>query len=139
MIDNESDRQSGTMSHLCDAVDSRDTTPVCRSQPRQGTLTLLQLVDWDKDKAYDEQPPTCIHYSIEWKLTVNSKQIAKQTEPNLVLAPNAYWTKFLQSKLKRILSRKFPNKAIRPDDTAIVVFVTDRTVTNLRVMWTPGQ
>ena len=62
-----------------------------QGQPRHGhgILPLLQLADWSKDKTYDEHPPTCIHYSIEWKLIVNSTLVAKDIELNLVLAPNA--------------------------------------------------
>jgi len=111
-----------------------DVISARQSQPRHGhgTLPLLQLADWSEDKTYDEHPPTCIHYSIEWKLTVNSKLVAKDTEPNLVLAPNAFWTTVLRSKLNNLLARKLPqNKSYRVDDTSVVVFVTDRTERDL--------
>jgi hypothetical protein len=78
--------------------------------------------------AYDERPPTCIHYSIEWKLTVNGRVVAKDTEQNLVLAPNAYWEVVLRSKLDKLLRKKLPsNKAFRADDTNIVLSVTGRS------------
>ena len=49
---------------------SRGTSPAPASQPQRGRqgLPLLQLADWDPNLPYDESPPTCIHYSIEWKL-----------------------------------------------------------------------
>ncbi|KAK8036618.1 hypothetical protein PG991_001755 [Apiospora marii] len=34
----------------------------------RATLPLLQLADWKEDEAYDDEPPRCIHYSIEFKL-----------------------------------------------------------------------
>lgn len=37
-------------------------------------LPLLQLADWDREKTYDEDPPQCIHYSIEWKVTIKGKR-----------------------------------------------------------------
>jgi hypothetical protein len=61
------------------------------SQPR---LPLIQLRDWDPDLPYDEFPPTCIHYSIEWKLLLAKGRLAKltgDTEQNLVLVPGAFW------------------------------------------------
>jgi hypothetical protein len=47
--------------------------------------------EWDDEKTYDKDPPSCIHYTIEWKVTLNSKLISKDTEQNLVLAPRFYW------------------------------------------------
>ena len=111
-------------------TDVETTLDVISSRPHQGqrTLPLLQLADWSKDNAYDEHPPTCIHYSIEWKLIVDRKLIVKETEPNLVLAPNAFWTTVLRPKLDKLLARKLPgNKCFRADETIVVVSVTDRT------------
>ena len=96
------------------------------------TLPLLQLADWSEDMAYDDHPPTCIHYSIEWKLTVNNKAIARDTEQDLVLAPNAYWDRALHSKLEKLLRKKLPpNKSFRADDTTVTVSITDRSERDL--------
>lgn len=61
------------------------------NRARVGKLNVLQLVDWDKDRTYDEDPPNCLHYSIEWKVTVNGKVISKDTEQDLVLVPASRW------------------------------------------------
>jgi hypothetical protein len=53
-------------------------------------LQLLYRDEWDEDNTYDEDPLSCIHYSIEWKVTLNGKLISKDTEQNLVLAPTFY-------------------------------------------------
>jgi hypothetical protein len=91
-------------------------------------LPLLQLADWNEDNAYDERPPTCIHYSIEWKLILERKLIAKETEPDLVLTPSAFWTTVLQPRLDKLSARKLlQNKCFSTDETIVVVSVTDRT------------
>jgi hypothetical protein len=53
-------------------------------------LQLLYIDEWDDENTYDEVPLSCIHYSIEWKVTLNGKLISKDTEQNLVLAPTFY-------------------------------------------------
>jgi hypothetical protein len=66
-------------------------------------LKMLQLADWDKEQAYDGDPPSCIHYSIEWKVTVNNRVVSKDTEQDVVLAPASYWRKYSRIKPELVL------------------------------------
>ncbi|KAM0346535.1 hypothetical protein ACHAO7_012046 [Fusarium culmorum] len=104
----------------------RNATPLkIRNGP--SSLPLLQLAEWDETLAYDEQPPTCIRYLIEWKVKLNNRCISKDTEPDVVLAPGAYWTKFLRSKLDKLAKKKLPpNRTFHVDDTDIAVSVNYR-------------
>jgi hypothetical protein len=111
--------------------DSPSASPADQSQRGKPGLPLLQLGDWNPNLPYDESPPTCIHYSIEWKLLLNKGRLAKlttDTEQDLVLAPGAFWDRTLMSKLQQLLEKKTPrNKCYEPDETNIVVSVTDRS------------
>lgn len=110
-----------------------DTNPreqTCTVQPDK--LGLVQLADWDEGKTYDEDPPSCIHYSIEWKVNVNNKVVSKDTEQNVVLAPASFWNVILQTKLEKLLRRKVPrNRCVRSDDANVVVSVTERSERDL--------
>ncbi|KZL85758.1 hypothetical protein CI238_10898 [Colletotrichum incanum] len=128
------DSDGGQRTTLSPAADDfEDIQTVSSRSPSQtppggDRLPLLQLSDWDENGLYDEQPPTCVHYSIEWKLTANKKLVARDSEPDLVLAPNAYWTRTLRHKLDRLVTKKLPsNKSFKIDDTDVVVSVRDRT------------
>lgn len=93
------------------------------------TLPLLQLSEWDEEASYDDVPPKCVHYSIEWKLTVKGsyKNSTEETLEDLVLAPGAVWERDLHPKLKTLLQQRLPsNKSYRPDETKISVLVNDR-------------
>ena len=77
--------------------------------------------------AYNEHPLTFIHYSIEWKRTVNSKRVARDTEPNLVLTSSAFWT-LVRLKLEKFRHENLLlNKLLRADDTDVAVSATDRS------------
>ena len=95
-------------------------------------LVFCQLTDWDEDKAYDEDPPSCVHYSIEWKVTVNNRVVSKDTEPDVVLAPGPYWRLILQPKLERLLGKKLArNRPVKSEDTSVVASVTERSQRDL--------
>jgi hypothetical protein len=111
---------------------SIDTRSIGHARPHAGKLELLNLDEWDENETYDEDPPTCLRYSIEWKVTLNSKLISKDTEPNLVLAPRFYWSLFLREKLDKLLQKKLsPSKRVTCEDTNVVVSVTDRSERDL--------
>ena len=99
-----------------------------QTQPKPDKLRFLQLDEWNEDNSYEEEVPTCIHYSIEWKVAVNSKELSKDTERDLVLAPTAYWHMVLKPKLERLLQKKLPqNRHVRGDDTNVIVSVNHRS------------
>ncbi|KAK2762260.1 hypothetical protein FQN54_001270 [Arachnomyces sp. PD_36] len=100
--------------------------------PDPDHLGFVPLNDWDEERSYDEQPPTCIHYLIEWKVTLNNRLVAKDTEPDVVLPPGSYWQLFLKQKPKDIIHRKISrNRQVRLDDTTVVVSVNDRSQRDL--------
>jgi hypothetical protein len=110
----------------------RDACSVGRVRPHSGKLELLSLDEWNENETYDEEPPTCLHYSIEWKVTLNNKVLAKDTEPDLVLAPRFYWSLFLRDKLEKLLQKKLPpSKRVACEDTNVVVSVTERSKRDL--------
>ncbi|KAI7762676.1 hypothetical protein LZL87_014164 [Fusarium oxysporum] len=110
-------------------VSLADPSPSPSQHPRS-RLPLLQLDNWDPDDTYDESPPTCVHYSIEWKLQLRKGRLSKltnDTEQDRVLAPGAFWDTTLKDKVDKLLRQKTPRgKKYVPEETIIVVSVTDR-------------
>jgi hypothetical protein len=88
--------------------DQRDqgTADVQSARLRPAKLELLEWFEWDRTKAYDERLPICLHYSIVWKIALNNKLICKDTEQDLVLAPQYHWSFILRSKLRRLVQKK---------------------------------
>ena len=111
---------------------SDDVSSQQRAYLQPDKLQLLHKDEWDEENTYEEDPPSCIHYSIEWKVTLNGKLISKDTEQNLVLAPTFYWPQYLKPKLEKLLRKKVSsNKRVTSDDTNVVVSVTDRSERDL--------
>src|ERR1700712_1421707 len=77
------------------APTSRTRRKAARSQQQQrlyqDMLEFVPLDEWDEHNSYHEEVPSCLHYSIEWKVCVNKRMVSKDTEQDLVLAPTAYW------------------------------------------------
>jgi hypothetical protein len=72
-------------------------------------LKFCQLSDWDCKKTYDE---SYIHYTIEWKITVNNRAIMpKDIEQDIVLAPTAHWQHVLRPKLEDSVTALVPTPA----------------------------
>ena len=109
-------------------VSSEGSAAHRQTQLQPNKLQYLQLSDWDEHNSYNEVPPSCLHYWIEWKVTVNNKVISKDTEQDLVLAPTAHWHVFLQTKLEKLPHKKLAqNRHIRCDDTNVIMSVTCRS------------
>lgn len=86
-------------------------------QSEPDKLQFLELDEWDGLSSYEEEVPTHLHYSIGWKVMVNNKVTAKDTEQDLVLVSIAYWHMVLQPKLEKLLRRKLaPNRQVRCHD-----------------------
>jgi hypothetical protein len=109
---------------------SVETDPFSQQQTqlRPKKLGFCQPTDWDKEKIYDEDPLSFIHYTIEWNIKVNKREVLKDTEQDVVLAPASYWRLVLQPKLERLLCRKLAkNRPFMFEETNVVISVTDRS------------
>jgi hypothetical protein len=99
-----------------------------QTQLRPKKLGFCQPTDWDEEKIYDEDPPSFIHYSIEWKVKLHKKEVSNDTELDVVLAPASYWRLVLQPKLEKLLCRKLAkNRHVMSEETNVVISVTDRS------------
>ncbi|EED11616.1 conserved hypothetical protein [Talaromyces stipitatus ATCC 10500] len=93
-------------------------------EPQSDQLCFVPPTLWEKDKTYDEHPPIYLHYLIDWKVKLNNRTITKVTEPDVVLAPGAYWQKVLREKVERVKSRKvFSDRRARLEETTVVASV----------------
>ncbi|KAK4097376.1 hypothetical protein N658DRAFT_291647 [Parathielavia hyrcaniae] len=105
----------------------RGARPPQRSglRPARKTLPLVPYKDWVPGQSYEEHSPVCMHYIMEWKLTLNKKTAAKQTEDNLVVAPSDFWNEELASKIADIVQST--GKSYKADATTIAISVNDRS------------
>lgn len=94
-------------------------------QPLSDEAGFLPVIDQEDGGTWDGQSVNCIHYQIEWRVTLNNRVVTKDTEQNLALPPSSYW-KNINEKAGSLLRRKIArDRRVRPDDTTIVVSVKD--------------
>ncbi|KAA8641539.1 uncharacterized protein ATNIH1004_011675 [Aspergillus tanneri] len=109
-------------------TDGEPSTPLHRLE--SGRLGFLDDAELNRG-AYNEDAPKSTNYLIEWKVTLNNRPLAKDTEQDLVFKPSSYWQQ-IKEKAERILQRKKSrNQRVRPDDTTVVVAVNERSQRDL--------
>jgi hypothetical protein len=121
---------------------NRTTSRVLRSRKSQGCNGMLQadadrlgflpLAEWDEYNSYEEDTPSRLRYSIEWKIAVNNRAVAKDTEQDFVLAPAVYWRMYLQAKVEKLVARKLPRSShVELDDIGVIASIKDRSESDL--------
>lgn len=92
-------------------------------------LPLLRLNDWQEDAQYDRNNPKYIHYDFEWKVSqrenIRSRQVDKDSEPDISLAPSDYWEVKFRKQLDSLLQdkRKFPSESYMCEETSIAISI----------------
>jgi hypothetical protein len=64
-----------------------------RSTPRQTPSNrgnIFRDSEWDYSATDNEEPQPSLHYTIEWRVTLNNRVVAKDTEQDLALDPDLY-------------------------------------------------
>ena len=102
------------------------------AQPSADELGFLPLDEWDEYNTYEEETPSRLRYSIEWKVAVNNRVMTRDTEQDVVLAPAVYWEMYLRAKVDKLVGRKLPRSSqVTLDDTSVVASVNDRSERDL--------
>lgn len=65
-------------------LDSCNNVPQIQQRPTQTALSPVPYEDRDPDLSYEGRPPTCMHFTLGWKLSFNRRATAKQTGNDLV-------------------------------------------------------
>lgn len=80
----------------------------------------VPLAGWNPETS-DEDEPT-IPYNVEWKLSINHRRRAGESEPGIDVSPRNFWKHTLQPKLVKASAKK----PCQVDDTEIVMSTTHR-------------
>lgn len=100
--------------------------------PTNDRLHFIQASEWEQEKDYNTDPPSCIRYTILWKVKFSNRIVSKDTEQDIVLTPASYWSTNLQPKLDSLVRKKMNgNRRMRCDDSNVVVSVTERSERDL--------
>ncbi|KAL5586875.1 hypothetical protein FOBRF1_016745 [Fusarium oxysporum] len=85
--------------------DLEDQLTDSQLRPVRKTLPFVPLTEWDPDQRYDDQPPSYVHYALEWLMNLNNRNVAKQTEQDIVLALGDFWDHTLSPELERLVEK----------------------------------
>lgn len=109
---------------ILNPIESLQDTPIRGSSPQLAQpahrrfdegcsqkLRFLRLNEWDKNKSYNKNPPTWIHYLVVWSALLNRKEFLRDSQPNLVLNPGDYWRVFLQGEVEGLVQEKLGNQS----------------------------
>lgn len=101
---------------------SQQPTQLNEPHEEMNELKVCQPADWDSEKTYND---SYIHYTVEWKMTVNNRAIMpKDTLQNMVLAPADSMKYVLKPKLDESIQQQ--NRSHEPNFISVVVSVTQR-------------
>lgn len=100
---------------------------------RTDKLAFISREVWIPGTVCEEETPTHLSYNVEWRLMVNKKAIARDTEQGVVLHPADCWQLLLQPRLEAALRQNVtaPHR-VRPHKTDVVISVTGRSGRPLR-------
>ncbi|KAJ5005564.1 hypothetical protein K4K57_011679 [Colletotrichum sp. SAR 10_99] len=118
--DDEADHRDSDISDSDDEL-NHGTSPHSQLPLIPGALPFLDYSRWAPGQSYDEQPPRWMLYTMQWKLTLNSRKAVEQTEQNLAISPNDFWKEVLSSKVDEIVASK--KKVYETSATTIVMSV----------------
>ncbi|ETI20610.1 hypothetical protein G647_08648 [Cladophialophora carrionii CBS 160.54] len=81
----------------------------------------------EKDGApYQAHGRNHIHYSVEWRVELDTKILATQSESNVAVSPSCYWRHVLKGRFEQAVRRAFVgDRQPRHEHTTVVVSVTD--------------
>lgn len=112
-----------------DCHSESDVSQAGPAPPRSGLrpagkapVTLL----YDCDTSDDDEPTN--PYNVEWKLSVNRRRRAGESETSIIVSPRKFWKRVLQPKLETAMEKR-PCKV---DDTEIVMSTTHRSTKPFR-------
>jgi len=74
-------------------------------RPAPDCLGFLDDTELNWGRTYNEDTPKSIDYLVEWKVTLNNRILAKDTEQDLVFKPSAYWHQ-IKEKAEHIVQQK---------------------------------
>ena len=113
-------------------------------RPASDHLGFLEDTELDPQGIHNGGATESIKSLIEWKVTLNNRFLARDTEQDLVFKPSHYWQQ-IKEKAERIVQRKKSrNQRVRSDNTIVTVAVNERSQRDLTkhfegtdINWTP--